>query len=197
MSLTQTEIKELNLTTPESIERIQRLRAAIALRKERSTVQHETVTEQPQVPPQLTDYDRKREHYKAHLIDLLEECPENAEGSPYEVIYQLDEITVYGGYEGGIRSTDHNFLLKDGVSWEDVLEMGTLSVPETNSYISNETLPQFEELGWSKMPLTHNHIVNSKNEPSVSAEELDKQLNKLVTAIQEPEMMVKSYDYDM
>ena len=141
--------------------------------------------------------DLKKEKYKLALESSLEECPENAVGSPHEIIYKIDDLIIYGGYCDGIRGTDHTFLLEDDMSWQEVLEMGTLCVPETSSYISNETLPEFEEIGWSQLPLDNNHIVNFKGTPSVSANTLDEQLDGLLHSLNEPEVRFKEPEYEM
>ncbi|XIL13551.1 hypothetical protein N8C49_00600 (plasmid) [Enterococcus faecium] len=46
----------------------------------------------------------KREEYKRKLIELLEEDETLAHGSPDEILYMLDNIVIFGGYELGNRS---------------------------------------------------------------------------------------------
>lgn len=208
MALSQEEIKKFNLTTPEGIAFVEKLREMNANPKFNQIVKEDTEKieenriqfEKEQAELNKTEdiaMDLKKEKYKMALESSLEECPENAVGSPHEIIYKIDDLIIYGGYCDGIRGTDHNFLLEDDMSWQEVLEMGTLCVPETSSYISNETLPEFEEIGWSQLPLDNNHIVNFKGTPSVSANTLDEQLDGLLHSLNEPEVMFKEHEYEM
>lgn len=97
------------------------------------------------------------ETYKGLLKEMLDEDETMKYGQPEEVIYQIDELTVYGGYDCGIRGVDHNVLLEDGVEWRNVLEWGTLVVPETRTYASNTELEHFENLGYERVSLSENH----------------------------------------
>ncbi|HHJ7970164.1 TPA: hypothetical protein ACQNF5_000759, partial [Streptococcus pyogenes] len=62
----------------------------------------------------------------------------------------------------GIRGYDHNELLLDNVTWEDILNWGTIIVPETKSYISNIHLAELDDLGYQMLPLNNNHIMGFK-----------------------------------
>ena len=97
------------------------------------------------------------ETYKGLLQEMLDEDETMKYGQPEEVIYQIDELTVYGGYDCGIRGVDHNVLLEDGVEWRNVLEWGTLVVPETRTYASDTEIEAFEDLGYERVPLSENH----------------------------------------
>ena len=48
------------------------------------------------------------------------------------------------------------------VSWEDILNWGTIVVPETTSYISDVEVNELEEIGFDRLPLNSNHIVGFK-----------------------------------
>lgn len=88
----------------------------------------------------------KREEYKQRLNELLEEDETLTHGSPDEILYMIDNMVIFGGYELGNRSVDHNILEFDDVSWEEILDWGILAVPETKTYISDTMVPFFEEL---------------------------------------------------
>ncbi|HHA5789789.1 TPA: hypothetical protein ACOBID_001830 [Enterococcus faecium] len=105
----------------------------------------------------------KREEYKRKLIELLEEDETLAHGSPDEILYMLDNIVIFGGYELGNRSVDHNILEFDDVSWEEILDWGILAVPETKIYISDTKVPFFEELAYKRLPTNENHILGEIN----------------------------------
>ncbi|MFW0731016.1 hypothetical protein [Enterococcus raffinosus] len=98
-----------------------------------------------------------REEYIEELKELLSDDPTMAEGREKEIIYKIDDINVYGGFEMGVRGTDHHCLLFDGVSW------GTVVVPETQSYISDHLVEQFENLGFKNLPTNDNHLRGFKD----------------------------------
>ncbi|HFM5522159.1 TPA: hypothetical protein ACHAKI_001827 [Enterococcus faecium] len=85
----------------------------------------------------------KREEYKQRLNELLEEDETLTHGSPDEILYMIDNMVIFGGYELGNRSVDHNILEFDDVSWEEILDWGILAVPETKTYISDTMVPFF------------------------------------------------------
>ena len=66
----------------------------------------------------------KREEYKQRLNELLEEDETLTHGSPDEILYMIDNMVIFGGYELGNRSVDHNILEFDDVSWEEILDWG-------------------------------------------------------------------------
>ena len=57
---------------------------------------------------------------------------------------------------------DHNILLFNGVTWDDILEWGCVVVPETAAYISNHPVSVFDKLGYERLPLNNNHITGYK-----------------------------------
>ena len=99
-----------------------------------------------------------REEYIKDLHELLVDDPSMAKGRADEVIYQIDDLTIYGGFEMGVRGTDHRSLLFEGVSWENIMNWGTVVVPETQSYISDHLVDQFESLGFKNLPTNDNHL---------------------------------------
>lgn len=105
----------------------------------------------------------KRDKFKKELLELIEDDEALATGTEEEIIYTIDGIVVYGGFDLGMRGIDHNILLFDNVSWEDILVWGTVVVPETESYIGDSTNERFERLGYKRMPLNRNHIVGDNH----------------------------------
>lgn len=128
---------------------------------------------------------QKELHKKDNLIDMLmdlqEDNPDLAYGEPHEVIYQIDDLKVYGGYYDGIRGVDYDILIDEDldIGWEEVLKYGTVVVPEENSYISDRKIAQFENMGFNRVPLDENHLVGKKekelaeNSRSVSNNEIE------------------------
>lgn len=104
-----------------------------------------------------------KQQYKELLIDMLKDTPEMLTGYTEEIIYTIDGLNVYGAFEYGSRTVDHNILLFDGVEWNDVLEYGCLAVPETATYISEDNVEMFEALGYERLPLDNNHINGYNN----------------------------------
>lgn len=100
--------------------------------------------------------------YKAMLQDMVDEDELMKYGSEDEIIYQIDDLTIYGGFDYGIRGVDHNILLDEGVEWHDILEWGTVVVPESRSYISNTEIDRFKELGYERLPLLDNHMIKGQ-----------------------------------
>ena len=105
---------------------------------------------------------KKRELFKNHLLELLEEDETIRSGTLYQVIYEIDDIIIYGGFEAGYRGNDHNILLCEGISWYDIIKLGVVVVPETKSYISNEPIEKYEYIGYKNLPLDNNHIMGYK-----------------------------------
>jgi len=114
-----------------------------------------------------------RENFKNEIKSLLADDETMAIGEPNEIIYKIDDINVYGGFEMGIRGVDHNILIDNDINWEDIIEYGTVVVPESQTYISNEPINGFEDLGYSNLPTNDNHIIKGSNQ-NVKEKELTK-----------------------
>lgn len=97
--------------------------------------------------------------YIKNIRQLLDELPYLASGVDEEIIYQIDDINVYGDFEQGYRGVDHNILKYKNITWEQILTYGVVVVPETQTYISDEPIGSFEKLGYCRVPTTDNHIV--------------------------------------
>lgn len=103
-----------------------------------------------------------RDKFKRELLEMLKEEEGMSVGREEEIIYQIDDIEVYGEFEMGYRGVDHNVLISDDVTWEELLTWGTVVVPETKTYISDNNVKRFEDIGYSRMPLNNNHIAGYK-----------------------------------
>ncbi|MBK5077326.1 hypothetical protein IL308_11225 [Lactococcus lactis] len=98
---------------------------------------------------------------KQEYIDLIKEAIEDGELSETtnleEAIYIIDGLKISGEFDYGVRGLDHNALIFDEQKWADVLQWGTVIVPETTSYISDNIIPELDELGYQAVPLLENH----------------------------------------
>lgn len=109
----------------------------------------------------------REEEYVEYLREAMEEDSEMAYGNGLEeAIYMIDDLIIYGGFYGGVRSIDHQALKHDDVSWEQIIEWGVLIVPETQSYISEVKIDELDDLGYERLPLESNHIVGWKGDVS-------------------------------
>ena len=93
--------------------------------------------------------------YKKALIELLKENEDLKDGNSLnEAIYIIDNIVIYGGFEYGSRGYDHNILLFNGVSWDDIVSWGVLIVPETQYYFSDAKINKLSKLGYDNLPIS-------------------------------------------
>lgn len=100
-----------------------------------------------------------REKFKTKLRELLRDDESLSTGYDGEVIYKIDEIKIYGGFDLGLRGVDHNILLDREVTWDDIMAWGTVVVPESQTYISDSDVPEFEAMAYQRLPLNRNHII--------------------------------------
>lgn len=92
-----------------------------------------------------------KNEYIKWLKEMLSEEDETITNStPNHIIYIIDDVLVFGGFEGNIRSIDHNFLLNDSVSRKDLIEWGTIVVPETKVYVATTEIPILEHIGYER-----------------------------------------------
>lgn len=89
-----------------------------------------------------------KEEYIEHLKELIAEDDGLKYGSMDQVIYQIDDLFIYGDFDCGSRGVDHNILKSDGIEWEQIFAYGTFVVPESRVYIAEYKNPYFEELGY-------------------------------------------------
>lgn len=74
-------------------------------------------------------------------------------------IYAIDDIIVSGDFDMGMRGVDHNALLVDGIGWDELMEYGTIIVPENGTMIGDK----HKNLPYEILPLNNNHINGFKN----------------------------------
>lgn len=99
--------------------------------------------------------------YLRHIEELIDENELSGE-NPYQIIYKIGDLNVYGQFdEYGTRGVDHNILKFDDVNWEDILQFGTVVVPETRTYISDHSIEEFDNLGYERLPTNNNHIAGT------------------------------------
>jgi len=111
-----------------------------------------------------------REIFKDEVRSILNDDETMAVGEPEEIIYKIDDLKVYGGFEMGVRGVDHNILIDNETSWEDIIEYGTVVVPENKTYISNKSIKEFKDLGYSNLPTNNNHIIKKGNTKNIEEE---------------------------
>lgn len=130
----------------------------------------------------------KRELYKQYLQEQLAD-PEQPEltfkGDLSKAIYMLDDIVVDGDFVDGIRGVEHhslydkdyatntNFFVVNGqrieFELEELSQWGTIIVPEENSYISVNDVPELNAIGFTKMQVDNNRFVGIRSD--VNAEQ--------------------------
>lgn len=95
-----------------------------------------------------------RDEYLIRLEEMLmdDEWIRNG-SSDFEIIYMIDDLVVYGGYEEGIRGIDHNILIFDNVDISDVIRWGIIVTPETKSYISDSPVERLDAIQYTRMPI--------------------------------------------
>lgn len=106
-----------------------------------------------------------QERSKQAYIDELKTYLKNGEISETddlnETIYIIDDLKISGDFDVGVRGLDHNSLIFDKQTWEDILTWGTVVVPETQSYISDKPIQELETHGFHSVPLNNNHIIKT------------------------------------
>lgn len=103
-----------------------------------------------------------RDEYIEYLREVISEDPTMQNGRDEEIIYQIDDLNIYGGFEMGIRGVDHKNLLFEGTTWENIMNWGTVVIPEERTYVSDRTIDFFENLGFKNLPTNENHLRNVK-----------------------------------
>lgn len=94
----------------------------------------------------------EKQEYKNLIIEMLKDDPDLSQGSQNEIIYIIDDVIVYGGFQDGIRGIDHNILKFDNVTWEEIFAYGILVVPEERVYYSEKSNLYLDTL-WYKRRL--------------------------------------------
>lgn len=95
-----------------------------------------------------------------YLNELLSDGSITLTSDPEESIYYHEAIGfIWGEFDCGVRGLDHNGLVSEDITITDLMENGTLVVPENMVYISNEKLSIFEDISFDRLPLESNHFV--------------------------------------
>lgn len=95
-----------------------------------------------------------------YLNELLADGSITLTSDPEESIYYHEAIGfIWGEFDCGIRGLDHNGLVSEDINITDLMENGVLVVPENKTYISNEKISFFENIGFDRLPLKNNHFV--------------------------------------
>lgn len=92
----------------------------------------------------------KKQEYKDLIIEMLNDDLDISQGNQNEIIYIIDGVIVYGGFQDGIRGIDHNILKFDNVTWEEIFEYGILVVPEERVYYSEKSDLYLDMLGYKR-----------------------------------------------
>ena len=102
-------------------------------------------------------------NYLDFLGEMIEDQEVNLTENVFEAIYYTEKYGfISGDFDLGLRGTDHYVLIDDRFSWLDVMNAGTLIVPESQTYISNENIDFLDEIGYEKMPFDNNHFIGYK-----------------------------------
>lgn len=97
--------------------------------------------------------------YLQALKDNDVEFTDNIHDAIYILTVKGKTYFVDGGFCDGIRSIDHFELKLDGYEWEDIIEMGTILVPETKTAIGTKHKEYAQKLGFSCVDEGRNQVV--------------------------------------
>lgn len=139
-----------------------------------------------------------QEEYIEELKQAISDGELNQTDNLAETIYQIDDIKVSGDFDYGIRGVDHNVLTFDKYEWQDILEWGTVIVPESSNYISDTPIQELEDIGFNSLPLNDNHIIQEN--PTISREKSLKTIaqDQLIVKANNPvEAVKKLYNNDL
>lgn len=101
-----------------------------------------------------------REKYKEWLV-------ENCDLTNFmeDAIYIIDGIMIDGNYYNRIRYADHNEVKCVSVEWEQVIEWGTIVVPETKVVFGGTDAELIGEFfGFEVLDIDDNHIMGWSQE---------------------------------
>lgn len=117
-----------------------------------------------------------REEFKRDLQDLVSDDPSFASGLDEEIIYQIDDLTIYSGHDSGKERLSHKDLLGD-VTWKNFINWGVVVSPEARTYISDSELDRFEDMGFERLSTMKNHIMGFNHDDSEEPESSEIELN--------------------
>ena len=97
---------------------------------------------------------------KENLFQLIKEDEELTFTDNFnEAIYIINGKFVSGNFYGSIRTVDHKELLKDGYSWKNIVDFGTILSPETKTAIGDKDKELCLANGYEILPLYINNAI--------------------------------------
>lgn len=114
---------------------------------------------------------KQRDDYITELKSYINAGELNVTDNLNDTIYIIDDLKISGDFMDGVRGVDHNVLLTENAEWKDILQWGTVIVPETKTYISDKSIQTLDDLGLDKVPLNNNHkepIQESNDTPNLN-----------------------------
>lgn len=85
---------------------------------------------------------------KSNILNMVQSGDFELTENIYEAIYEIDGILVSGEFDMGIRGLDHNALIDENITWDDLQQHGMIIVPETQSVFGNVNYEIVSELGY-------------------------------------------------
>lgn len=114
---------------------------------------------------------KQRDDYITELKSYINAGELNVTDNLNDTIYIIDDLKISGDFMDGVRGVDHNVLLTENAEWKDILQWGTVIVPESKTYISDKPIQTLDDLGLDKVPLNNNHkepIQESNDTPNLN-----------------------------
>lgn len=114
---------------------------------------------------------KQRDDYITELKSYINDGEINVTDNLNDTIYIIDDLKISGDFMDGVRGVDHNVLLTENAEWKDILQWGTVIVPESKTYISDKPIQTLDDLGLDKVPLNNNHkepIQESNDTPNLN-----------------------------
>ncbi len=118
---------------------------------------------------------KQRDDYITELKSYINDGEINVTDNLNETIYIIDDLKISGDFMDGVRGVDHNVLLTENAEWKDILQWGTVIVPESKTYISDKPIQTLDDLGLDKVPLNNNHIIKEPIQENTKILNNDKQ----------------------
>lgn len=91
----------------------------------------------------------KKNKYLTELKkSLKDEEFQQGSGATNSIFYNEEVGYIFGDFCDGIRGLDHNSLIFDGFTFEDVANFGAVIVPEERTYIATKKYANLESEGF-------------------------------------------------
>lgn len=92
-------------------------------------------------------FQEEKQQYLTHLHELLQSCEIELTDNFQEAIFIIDDLMISGNFCDGIRGVDHNVLLNETFkTLEQISYYGTVLVPETGTFFTNELSKHIAEI---------------------------------------------------